>query len=602
MGRTTLFPVAIVLIFAGLLVLTACASSDDDLQQRSGYGESTPVAVTTAATATSTPTPVLPPLHETQNTRWLERTYPTLYRQIQELPWVKDGLSDLERNTVDQLVYLGVGYIANLKAVLNLPWVQDTISETEHNVIYWLRAMDSEDEQATASIIAMPFLQVSDTTDVLAIRGMHTLARRGRLPALVDHSTFQDGLTEDETLLVAAAATFYSSPGEIDRILNPGYASIETVSTGTELTPNLKVSIIRTGSQSRPETVDAVANAVDFVERTMELPLPTDHVIVVWNDKAVSSNFGGTNYGFAIGYRPEYEGRSDPFESGLVHEVAHYYWTGNEDWIDEGVAETIEYMYGIEKEFSPGLLRTFRGGCEAYDLKMLSEWNPAQESPQFSCNYYLGELLFQELREELGNEEFAKKLRELYRLSLLEKSAGETPGLDAVQQVFSSQTDIVDKHWSGGLNAPENRPSDEGADGINHDLIQWDQYPTYDGRSVSFGGTLLADAVLSGSTISQAIREGYPNFTLSPADGYDYSGSISPALEGGEWPLDELGDSIATVYQLDDRAFTVEFPFPQALGDPSDYVVVVWGYIDDSRTPRIDENVDVLGYARIRED
>ena len=133
-------------------------------------------------------------------------------------------------------------------------------------------------------------------------------------------------------------------------------------------------------------------------------------------------------------------------------------------------------------------------------------------------------------------------------------------------------------------------------------MIQWDQYPTYDGRSVSFRGTLLDDAVLSYSNISQARGGGYSNFTLSPADGYSTLGSIIPALEGWEWTLYYPGDSIATVYQLDDKAFTVEFPFPEALGDPSDYVVLTWGYIDDSRTPRIGENIDVLGYARIRED
>ena len=51
----------------------------------------------------------------------------------------------------------------------------------------------------------------------------------------------------------------------------------------------------------------------------------------------------------------------------------------------------------------------------------------------------------------------------------------------------------------------------------------------------------------------------------APADGYSTLGSIIPALEGWEWTLDYPGDSIATVYQLDDKAFTVEFPFPEAL-------------------------------------
>ena len=73
--------------------------------------------------------------------------------------------------------------------------------------------------------------------------------------------------------------------------------------------------------------------------------------------------------------------------------------------------------------------------------------------------------------------------------------------------MVSDQAGIVDTHWSGALNAPENRPFDEGVDRISHDLIQWDQHPTYDGQEVSFNGTLLDDAVLSSETVSQA-REG----------------------------------------------------------------------------------------------
>ena len=33
--------------------------------------------------------------------------------------------------------------------------------------------------------------------------------------------------------------------------------------------------------------------------------------------------------------------------------------------------------------------------------------------------------------------------------------------------------------------------------------------------------------------------------------------------------------SVATVYRLNARAFTAKFPFPQALGSPSDYVVTL---------------------------
>ena len=128
---------------------------------------------------------------------------------------------------------------------------------------------------------------------------------------------------------------------------------------------------------------------------------------------------------------------------------------------------------------------------------MLSELGDLRDSPEFDCNYYLGTLLFQELRQSLDDAEFSATLRDLYQLSLTAQEARQTPSIAVVRQAFSDQAAIVDKHWSGALNAPENRPFDEGVDRITHDLIQWDQHPTYDGQDVSFNGTLLDDAVLT---------------------------------------------------------------------------------------------------------
>ena len=592
-------------------------------------------------TPNPTVTPSLPELHDTQNTRWLKRAYRDLYQQIQRFPWVQDGLSATETETIDELLYIGVDEITNLretlnlswlqdaiseteneaidrlkalgyydtaslKAVLSLPWVQDAISETEYDIIDWLASVGYKTPQATAAMIPMPFLESPDTNDALAIRSMARLAGKGVVSEVVNHPIFQDGIAETETTLIAAAGALYRDAEEIGRLLDPGYATIETVSSGTKLTPGLKVSIVRTGTQSRPGTVEAVKDAVAFVERVMGLPLPVAHVIVLLNDKAVTKDYAGTNYGFAVGYLPEYEQRQDTWEwrklqTGLVHEISHYFWRGNVGWIDEGVTNTVEYMHGLENGLSRGQLKQHRKDCEAHDLAMLSESDPDSSSREYLCNYYLGQGLFQELLESLGNEAFGERLHELYRLSLEQQEVDLTPSIEAVQQVFETQADIINRHWAGAMNAPENRPFDEGIDRTNHDLIQWNRHPTYDGRSVAFEGVLLDGAVLSSATIHQARGGGYQNFTLDPADAYEYAGGILPPLtDGRNWVLDDPGDSEATTYQLDASGFSVEFPFPEALGNPSDYVVTVWGFQNDSRTPGIGKKIDLLGYARIR--
>ena len=107
--------------------------------------------------------------------------------------------------------------------------------------------------QATNSIVAMPFLKSLEIDDVLAIHGLSRLARYtgdGRLYALIEHPTLRNGITDDLTTLVAAAAT-PRDPDETSRMLDPGYTDIEVLNKGTELSPGLKISIVRAMSPHR---------------------------------------------------------------------------------------------------------------------------------------------------------------------------------------------------------------------------------------------------------------------------------------------------------------------------------------------------------------
>ena len=478
----------------------------------------------------------------------------------------------------------------------------------EHDAIKLLQWLNYDNPDAAAAVIGMPFLETLEADDVLAIRGMEYSDDHGLLSVILEHPTLRNGITDTDTTLVTAVSSI-NDADEIRRMLNPGYATIETVSSGTERTPHLKISTVRTGSPARPETAPFVRDAVEFAERTMQQPLPVSHVIVVLNDYAVTSGFAGTNYGYAFSYKPEQEHEQEQeqdgygkhrFQAGIIHEVAHYFWHGNEDWIDEGLANAAEYVYGFAKGISPGLLKTRRKNCKAHDLEMLSEWNHGKGDPQFHCNYYLGEMLFLDLLENLGQERFNEKLREFYRLSLKENEAGNSPGIEAVRQVFQEQAVIVEKHWAGKLNAPENRPYDAMASITSHDLIEWEQYPIYERGTVKLQGKLLGGAVFQDVDLKNPLLGSLyrPNFTISAASEHEFIGSILP---GSEWVL-EPEDAEAHIhhYYPATNTFVLEFRFPQVLGNPSDYAVIVWGFQDDRRIPLIRRSVDVLGYARIR--
>ena len=565
-------------------------------------------------------------------------------RQIQTLPWVQDGLSDLERSAVDELIWIAaedvanleaalrlswvqddiqeaeyqaldkLGYLdtpnpANLYAALNIPWVQDDMSETEYDIIYWLGTLDSDDPDVVFQLLSMPFLISPDTTDALAIQGMETLADEDRLAALTDHSMFQDGITDDETTLIAAVGTIRDAH-EIQRVLDPGGAAIETVSFGTELTPHLKISIVRTDNQSRPGTIEATRDLIQFVENTTGLALPVDHVIIMLDENAVIDKYAGTNYGFAFSYLPKYEVTQQGtrewrrLQLGFVHEAAHYFWSGNEDWIDEGLADLYEYRFGLQLGLSHGQLQNMRKGCEAHDLEMLSEWDPdSSERDRYHCAYYLGQLFFQHLFASMDAETFAASLREYYRLSLEAQEGDLTPGIAEVRKAFAGQDAIIDRHWSGKLNAPENRGFDEGYEYTSHNLIQWTRYPTYENGVVTFEGIFLNGAEPS-FRLPRPPGPHYSTFYLRTAEDRKHVGSILEPLSGNRtWPLDDPGDVVADTYLMDDASntFTVTFDFPEGLeGNPSDYVVRVMGFQNSDREATIGENIDLLGYARIR--
>lgn len=540
----------------------------------------TPTATPTATPVqTNTPTPLptatpkrsLTDFHNTTNTRWLSRAYPALARQILAFSWAQDGLSPSEKEIIDNLLYLGVYDIEQLKRV-----------------------------------VEMPFLLSLDAHDFLAVSSMTKLASEGLMTEVLDHP--QVVSSPEDTwaiLIVAAGSLFETTPDKIDRLLEAAWIEEGVVHTG--YTPQLQVSIVRTG-ESKPGTLEMAFEAARVVEGTMEMPLPVSHIVVVLDDAAVRDGFAGTNHGHAISYRPEYENPSDSwkwsqFQNGLLHEVSHYFWAGGVAWIDEGMATIHEHIYNLNQGLSPGQLKPRRNKCEAHDLDMLTQWNPEKSNHQFLCNYYMGEVLFLDLLNELGDGDFRDKMRELYALYSSERAAGGKAGIEQIRQVFYDQLDIVEHRWSGKWNAPENRDLTEGIERNSHHLVRWDEYPTFDSASrvVSFKGTLLHDAVLVAPHISIARSGGSQNFLLFPFDGTGYAGWVLPHLEGGRtWGSSERIEAITTTYELDGRSFHIKFPLPEGMEVPTDYVVVVRGFQNGERTPTIGWNVDNLGYARIR--
>ena len=165
-------------------------------------------------------------------------------------------------------------------------------------------------------------------------------------------------------------------------------------------------------------------------------------------ENAVPSHFGGVYVGTRIVIRPEFDADGGgPYASYtariIAHEVAHYYWWGSAQWINEGMAElmelAIERLVGTVK-----LVDITDVPCEfARNLKELEELAPKGGEPGFGCYYSLGRGLFVNLLRTLGEDAFWEGARNLY-------AASPGAGVEEVRQAFGANVVVVIDRWYEG--------------------------------------------------------------------------------------------------------------------------------------------------------
>ena len=140
--------------------------------------------------------------------------------------------------------------------------------------------------------------------------------------------------------------------------------------------------------------------------------------------------------------RPEYDVDGVSASPGLIaHEVAHYYWIGNADWIDEGMAELMELAIENRRIGTPIDFTNTRCWF-AQSIKELEELAPEQDDDAFICNYSLGEGLFVHLLRALGEDAFWEGARRLY-------AASPGAGIEEVRQAFPEAGVLINRRYEG---------------------------------------------------------------------------------------------------------------------------------------------------------
>ena len=505
--------------------------------------------------------------YNTQNIRWARQNHLYLYQSIILLPWASDGLDDADKTAIDEILYIAV-----------------------------------KDAATAQALVAMPFLQTNDAASRHALESVNDLLRDGNETALHSSRIYQSGITNEWTPVVAAAGAV--EPDAVAEYLD-GPVSVRQESYETDYTPNLAVTIVRpAGSAAGGVAPGLIAQSVRLAENIMRMPLPTDNVIVVVDDRAGTGGFFGANHGFAIGLEQESETKSpERLLNVLVHEVAHYWWHSNADWIDEGVADTIAATASTQQGHTFTAYPNRRQDCAAVNISAIGN-APRSYSGQFYCNYYLGEKLFRELQENAAPSDFVAGLQRLYQLSraqpVPQTRQDYRAGIPQVIAAFPDSADIINRHWNGDLNAPHRWDPDDNLAFTSHNAVVWTQKPAYDNGLVSFAGYLPAGASLTNPDAASAMQGGSANFTINDASGNALGSILIPLTDGSYWTLDDPGDVVAQQYSISDGQFEISFRWPAALGNYANKHITVWGYNNAERTPVINNRADPLGQSTVR--
>ena len=368
-------------------------------------------------------------------------------RQVAEMPWFVDGITETEVEAIDNLAYIAQSSAAVTELTAGLPWFVDGITETELEGIKYLGYIADDNGTAAEQIAKMPFLTAIEPVDVSAMKALADLAAEDAVDQVMARTSLAQGITDGLTPVIAMLyGVAETNPSLTDRLLDPEGVNLERRSITLPLTGDIDLVIVRT-APGAVRGMDLLEHSVRASEELMGKPLPTRYVGLLYED-AVIEGYAGTNFGTHIAILPKYDVDDGSHYAmsalgNIAHEVAHYYWSGNANWIDEGLAEFM--TYAIESERTGEPIGVANAPC-AYapsiiELESLAP-DPVANHEAFGCNYSLGVRLFVDMYRAMNENAIWERLRDLYNKSLMEDSADDLKvtalNIKHLRQVFHS--------------------------------------------------------------------------------------------------------------------------------------------------------------------
>ena len=388
-------------------------------------------------------------------------------QSVLALDWYADGVGETELRAIRYLDAIAGDDEPAAEIVASLAWFVDGVSESDVYAMRNIRLISQDDTSSARQIAAMPFLSTLEPADIAAIRSLASMAyfqSRG-FEYVMARVSLSEGITDAQSHIVAMLYGVYKiNPSLVDTLLDPSLTTTERRMISLPLTGNVELVIVRT-SPGAARSMDLLEYAARTSEELMGEPLPTNFVGLLFGD-AVSGGFAGTNFGTHITIRSKYDVDDDSHEANfaphsIAHEVAHYYWSGNADWVDEGAADFM--ASAIENRRVGESIGVTNDPCAyANSIDELEEIAPERGSVEFRCNYSLGERLFVDMRRALGDESVWAGLRSLYLASELDDDPddgrrGVKVGVEHMREAFqinesngSDAAAVLSRWYDGG--------------------------------------------------------------------------------------------------------------------------------------------------------
>ena len=385
----------------------------------------------------------------------------SLAKRLTSFPWLVDGVDTVELAIVERLYSIVRDDAELANAIVGKSWLADGLSEDAVRVVNGLYYIMDEDAALARTIADMSFLETLQPTDAAVLDALSWLAYTEilALREVLAHPTLKDGISDEWAPVVALLDSVNeAAPAFLRPLLDPEQTTIERRALTLPHTGAVDLAIIRT-EPGAARSMELLEHSAGSVERFIGVELPTNYVALLFGT-AVLGYAGGTNYGAYFVMLPEYDADdsddADYAPQLMAHEVAHYYWSGNPNWLDEGLAELLAAI--SENERTGTKVAIDHTYCpDADNIALLERLDAAGVIYDYRCNYALGGQFFLDILETLGDTAFRQGLRNLYLTSQVEDYTdefdGSPVGIRQIQDAFQSDAamvaPIIDKWYHG---------------------------------------------------------------------------------------------------------------------------------------------------------